>query len=303
MKLRLFVCVYGREFLSLFQQVACRSLLQPRNKAALAASDVTVALYSDPATMEEAAETADHLGTVERHWIEPTANAPQTQQAAIMAEIRRCIDEDATCIMVCPDNFWGDGTLPNLLAIAGEAQGICLAVPHPRVNRLSFECRLMGDSLIAGGKTLDNGNLVYRAMQVLHPSWTNARETPFPADTSSFNAGISWSGIGDGLYAVSHLLPTVFVARFIEADYILFREAIAKGLAGIWDHHWPIMLVNTGRQRVIGSSDAAFIVELTDADSHNVPLTPNDPKEPNRYHRDAPHIRANRNVTAIWRAA
>ena len=60
------------------------------------------------------------------------------------------------------------------------------------------------------------------------------------------------------------------------------------------DHHWPNLLVRQGRQRVVGSSDLAFIAEPTDANSHNVELTPNDPAGLNPYCRDVFHVNVNR---------
>lgn len=296
MKLRLFVLVYGAEFLNLFEQVCCRSLLQPKNIKSI--QGTIVSLYSDTSSMARATELAAKLGTVEPHLIAPTGDAAQNQQRCVMEEIRRCIDTDSQMLMVCPDNFWGDGSVENLLAIAGEGAGICVAAAHPRVDPVWF-CR---SAPMLDNVAIDNPTLVRLAIASLHPSWAAAVPN-HQHDTSSYRAGVTLSPVALDLYAVSHLLPTVFLARFTEADYILFREAIAKGMQGIFDHIWPCMLVNQERQRVVGSSDAVFVVELTPADSHNVPLTPNDRTKPNQYHRDAPHIRANRNHVAIWRAA
>lgn len=294
MRLRLFVVVWG-EFLDLFESVTVPSLLQPKNFAALRAHDTTVSVYSDVASLPRAAAIARRLGPVEGRVIVTDGDPTSAQSRAIANEVALCAKTGATCLMVCPDNFWGDGSVSGLLGILGDADGLCVAVPHPRVDRDEFLRRAVG------GEVLDNAALVSRALDCLHPSWVQADER-LPETTSGL-AGVSWKEIGTGLYAVTHLLPTVFAARFNSDDVGVFQRAVKADVSGIYDHAWPEMLVNSQRYRVIGSSDAAFIVELTGPDTHNVPLNPNNPKIPAQYHRDAPHIRANRNLAAIWRAS
>ena len=259
--------MYGAEFLDLFHKVAYRSLLQPSNARALQQHDVTVALYSDALTIDRAVEMARGLGPVEPHVVAVVGNDAQMQQTLIYNEIRRCIDDDATFVLVPPDDFWGDGSLANLLATAGAAKGICVAVPSVRVDKGKFL------AMLPPGRHVANDGLVWLALKTLHPAWQAAFSNL--NYTSSFLAGISITRLSDNLFVVSHLLPSVFIAQFIEADYTFFREAIAKGMLGVLDHHWPNLLVRQGRQRVVGSSDLAFIAEPTDVNSHNVELTPN----------------------------
>lgn len=293
--MRLFVCAYGSRFVTDLEDYAIRSLRHKLNKPGL--EGATVSLYCDAEQMKRAAEICSSLDIpVEQHVITIDSDPANIQQRCIQEEIERCLECHEAMVMVCPDNYWGGGTLPNLIAIAGKTPGVCLAVPHPRVNRGQFPVPI---STASEGKLIgpDNPSLVHLAMMRLHPSWEMADQSL--ENTSSYLAGIGFSRIGEKLYAVSHLLPTVFYATFTEHDLCFFREARARGLKGIWDHHWPSLLVKQGRQRVVASSDAAFIVELTDMDSHNVQLLRN---EPGKFHRVVDHVNANRNVTAIWRA-
>lgn len=198
------------------------------------------------------------------------------------------MQEDAALIIVNPDNFWGDGSLANLLAIAAE-QDICIASPHVRVDRDRFLEQLpSGD--------IDNPGLVSLAMRTLHQSWLDADVTA--EKTNSYYTGI---GIRSAwpMHYVSHLQPTVFYAKINARDYGFFAEH--PNARGLWDHAWPEILVASNRQRVVASSDAIFIAELTDSATHNTDLRAVNPKKPDEFFRDASHISANRMVVGVWR--
>ncbi len=272
----------------MFERIAVRSLLQEKNREAIPA-DAVVALYTDSYSLYAAKHIAGRLGAVEVHLINTDGGIADIQNRAFLEEVERCHATSATMIIVGPENFWGDGSLANLIAMAGE-QSICIAAPHVRVDRDRFI-----DKLPAGN--ISNLQLVGIAMQALHPSWVDADASR--AETSSFHAGISIRQISATLYSVIHRLPTCWLARFTVEDVVFFRsQPFGRGL---WDHAWPQMLVSTERQRVIGSSDAFFIAELTDAETHCVPLKTNDPTQPDAYCRPSLHASVNRNLTAIWR--
>ena len=306
MTLRICVVCYGDEHASLYEQVAVRSLLQTRNRAAIPTGTI-VAVYSDAATMDRVAKTSEPLGIVERHVVtiptDPNAHY-SVQTNAFVDEIGISVRTDATMLMLGPDNFWGDGSLGNLLAIAGQTQA-CFAVPHVRVRQdvfLQYINHFFG--------VIENDWLVRNAFNMLHPSWHDAADTLHPSwrdadltkpDANSFITGIGWRDLGNGLYAIHHLQPTVFLARPNARDYGFFAER--RHVLGIWDHYWPDILAQEGRLRTIASSDAVCIVELTKASTHNTELRKLDPKKPDDFHRAGAHISMNRNVVAIWRAA
>lgn len=308
MTLRICVVCYGDEHAALYEQVAVRSLLQTRNRAAIPSGTV-VALYSDAATMARVAKASEPLGQVEQH-IVAVPNDPNAhyliQTHAFVDEIGLSVRTDATMLMLGPDNFWGDGSLGNLLAIAGETQA-CFAVPHVRVDQDQFLHHLSWvyseaeplKELAPELLNVDHELLVQMAMATLHPSWRDADLSK--PEANSYFTGIGWRELGGGLYAIHHLQPTVFLARPTARDYGLFAER--RNVLGIWDHFWPEILAQEGRLRTIASSDAVCIVELTKASTHNTELRRLDAKKPDDFHRTAAHISMNRNVVAIWRAA
>lgn len=297
MTLRICVVCYGDEHASLYEQVAVRSLLQTRNRAAIPSGTV-VSVYSDAATVDRVAKASEPLGIVERHIVaiptDPNAHY-SVQTNAFVDEIGISVRTDATMLMLGPDNFWGDGSLGNLLAIAGETQA-CFAVPHVRVDEAQFA---VFASRVPAHGPIGNPELARLAMVALHPSWRDADLTK--PDTNSFITGIGWRDLGGGLYAIHHLQPTVFLARPNARDYGFFAER--RHVMGIWDHFWPEILAQEGRLRTIASSDAVCIVELTKASTHNTELRKLDPRKPDDFHRTGAHISLNRNVVAIWRAA
>ena len=317
MKLRFFVIAYGEYYVGLYERIAVRSLTQTKNKAAIPI-DAIVSVYSDAEFMPRVAAISERLGIVEPHVLPLSENAYDTQNRAFIEEVGRCVREDAALVIVNPDCFWGDGSLANLLAIAGE-QNVCVASPHVRVDRDKF-LSLLGWSVtrdelrpgltiddvtaihvFKGGDPIDvpNPDLVTLAMQTLHQSWIDADVSKERSNT--YHTGIAIRRIGNGLHAVSHLQPTVFFARLNARDYGFFAEH--PQARGLWDHAWPATLIEQNRYRVVASSDAVFIAELTDAVTHNTELRIVDPKKPDDFFRDAPHITANRNIVGIWREA
>ena len=290
MKIRLFTLVYGNEFLDLFERVAARSLLQAKNKTAL--NGCVVSLYTDAETSGHAHMVATQLGSVDVHEIVADWTDARTQQRCMLAEVRRCLDDDAAMVICNPENYFGDGAFSNLIRIGSGCRGICVASAFPRVNRQEFLEKLPPWDV-------DCPTLVGLAIETLHPSWQAAWAGR--AISSSYDAGITIDKLSDKLYAVNHLLPTIFMAQFVEDDYTALGQLIDAGVDGVWDHYWPELVVAQNRQRTIGSSDAFFVTELTDPNTHNVQLMRH--YSDNRYHRDGLHIRSNRNVVSIWRAA
>lgn len=292
MKLRLFVICFGDKHADLYDRVAVRSLTQPQNRAAIPL-DAVVSIYTDAATADRVGKASQALSpNLDVHIMDTSGDHYDVQNRCFIEEIGRCVREDAAMLIINPDCFWGDASLANLLAIAGE-QDVCIASPHVRVDKATFGLHLDNSRAIV----LDNRNLVALSMRTLHQSWIDADATKERSNT--YHTGIALRRIGEGLYAVSHLQPTVFLARVNARDYGYFAER--PNARGLWDHFWPSQLIESGRYRVVASSDAVFIAELTEADTHNTPLHPVDPKHPGAFFRSDPHIAANRSVVGIWR--
>ena len=285
--IRFFCLASGNTHLDMLERVAVRSLAQSRNRAAIP-HDAVFSLYTDKISEARGESILSALGRVEITRIE-FGSAGECLHNALIAEIKRCVALGVPMIMAPPDTFWGDGSLGNLIASAGDAR-ICVAATHARVETEAFLNAIPEEDI-------DNPALVGIAMKTLHATWRDAF-----ADldrTNTWWSGTSIRQISQNLWSVQHFLPTVYYAHFTEGD-IHFFEAAKR--FGQWDHHWPAMLVRHQRHRVIGSSDAVFMAELTEPNRNIPPLTKRWPGEADRYRGRETHHGVNRNTIFIWRA-
>lgn len=183
--------------------------------------------------------------------------------AGLRDQIARSIQEKKRCLFAPPDTIFGDGSVANLLAL-GSIPHSCVAVAHPRVlPAIVDDIEYLG----ATRGSVTNAHLVTMAMKHAHDSWKYGEIGH--AKNNSFIGGISWKQIGHGLYSVTHRLPTVYLADFTPQDFDFFWGQVSFGA---WDHRWPAEnLLRFERQRLVGSSDAAFIVEVTEWDKNCPP--------------------------------
>lgn len=275
----------------MFERVAIRSFLQTKNWEALGTPEGhVVSIYTDIVSAERAKRIGEKLGPVEMTITSDTAHAGEMQHYALITEIGKCIATGSAMIMVSPDIFWGNGSLPNILNLLC-AHDCCIAAPHPRVNRDEFLADLPeGD--------IENDQLVRLAVKNFHRTW---RQTFLPAEFANcWGGGTSIQKVVPRLYAVHHHLPSVWLARFCNADLDFFKIHPKRGL---WDHHWPATLVSERRQLVIGSSEVFFAAELTPKETNRPELFPVDPLNPIGYAGDREHHTANANLMAVWRSA
>ena len=295
MKARMLSIVWGERHLDWFARACVRSLAQDRNRTSLKENIAAWDIVTREGNETPARLTAETLGLpLEIHIADVSGPSGEILQREIINEMTRCLATESALVIAPPDTIFGEGTIPSLFAV-GQPQGICVAVPHVRVKPSAIDAAELGVS---------NARLVSIAWQHLHRTWIEA-ECGRPL-TNTFAGGVSWRKLGQGLYAVQHLLPTIYLAQFNATDLQWWG---AQKLVGAWDHRWPSKLVAEGRQRVICSSDAAFLVEITPEFGNIPPCSPFDPNEPDRFwggsigDRGAPaHTIFNRNQIAIFRS-
>lgn len=290
---RIFSIVYGQKFLDWFERGCIRSLKWPRNLAALRTAEAWD-LWTMPADEARVRWLAEGFGIpVEMHLLKPYSDGDdaarkEALKTALMSEMRACRDSKAF-LWIAPDSIFGDGSIASFMAL-GSVPGICVATAPMRVNADGF-VEAMRDPM-------SNAELVRLSFERMHRAFREADAT-LP-DTNSYISGVSWRQIGDGLYAVTHLKHSSYLMQPTKRDVDWFER---MNKFGAYDHSLPKMLVAEQRQRVIGSSDAAFVAELTPEDLGIPKLRPTDPNEPDRYdHEQHGHHAVNRNVVCIWRA-
>lgn len=262
-----------------------KCLQWPSNRAALKWAHWHI--YTTEASKERATKIASAVGLpitmkiVDEEW------AGTFLAKAVNEFVMDCARVGDRFLMAPPDTIFGEQTLDTLISIA-RVPKIIVSIPPVRVNQ-TFLDDFTGD-------VTNNPQLVSLAWKHLHRTWTDAdMQRRF---TNSFAGGVSWHEITDGLYAVTHLLPTPYYIDPSPSDAEWFR---VYGAPGAYDHLWPGKLVDEGRQRLIGSSDAGFAVELTMHDQNIPVLYPADPADPTTYIGNNKHNHVNRNTVAIFR--
>jgi hypothetical protein len=287
--IRLFTIVFGDQFMHWFEHGLLLSLSWPKNRAALE-KVVAWDIWTTSADEQRVMAIAGRLGVpVVVHSEIPETRPKESLFAALIGQMKLCKESRSAFFFASPDSVFGDGTVPSLFEV-GIPEGICVAVTPMRVASEGF-LEAMGTAPVS------NAGLVRLGFERMHEAFRMG-DASLP-NTNSYASGLSWRRIGDGLYAVSFRMPSAYLMQPTGGDV---KWMLDRPKFGNYDHQFPKILVEQQRQRVIGSSDAAFVVELTPAAVGNAPLVETNPNEPDRYIRDYAHHIVNRNTVAIWRA-
>lgn len=251
MKIHALSCVWG-DYIDRFLKGTVKSLGFPSNKEAM--KGVIWNIFSEEERFKEIDEAiAQVLPETEIRFRDLSMIRDRVDylHCALIWQIKECIKQRSKMLLLPPDSIFGDETIKNFIE-AGKAPGVCVFSAHPRV----LPTVLMEEFQ-------SNASLVKASWKHLHRSWTDAEEGS--DRQNSFIGGVSWKRMADDLYSVKHLLPTPYFCDFTEADLHFFETA--PGIGSI-DHVWPSLLVQQGRIKYLASSDAAFVIELTDSDKN-----------------------------------
>lgn len=288
MGLQIFTAVWGEAHVEIFRRSCLKSLAFKKNKKDLLEAKPEWNIFTDPKFFEYLKSIIDQVipefPVINLVSTEELRDYTDPIQSAVIRIIKKCIVREEKLLMAPPDTIFGDGTIRGLLA-AGREKFTCVVVPHPRVLPAIM------DDLPA----CTNPQLVTKAWKYLHRAWSEA-ETGHKRQ-NSYIGGVKWSEIEPKLYEVTHRLPTIYLAEFTEEDLMYFK---AQGSFGGWDHTWPgDVLIHRGRQRYVGSSDACFIVEITEADKNVPPIFRGG--HPDDFWKNHAHNSANKQIVSIFR--
>jgi hypothetical protein len=293
--LRLFTMVWGDRHFEWFKKGCLQSLAWPKNRAALKdATWMFLTRESERARIVDAVQKSGiPIGHLEFMILGPDFDqnayaAGAYQNHAFVNEISACLTYGAQSLTAPPDTIFGDGSIKAMREIATHRDSVVFAA-HIRVlpSILDFVYK----------DHLTNAKLVHLSMKHAHRAWTEAMDGA--EMINSYQGGISWKPLGAGMYAVTHRLPTPYLINFTPEDMVFFKNQLTFGVI---DHSWPAhCLIDTERQRVIGSSDAAFMVELTPEESNVPGLAPYRADEPELFWRNLSHNKINRMFQCIFR--
>lgn len=287
-RLHIFTLVFGADYVSHWRRAGAASLLWPRNLAALNTVEVLWDIYTSAESEAEIRAAAEVLPLGDTDKLEITV-VPPNKDAALVPAIEKAWKAKAYFMPAPPDLIWGDGSVGSLLKLMPFAYGRCLAVPHVRVARDKFMAGFNGDPI-------SNPQLVSKAFGALHESFAGARVPAEKHNTTS--TGTVWTELDRDLYAAGFFLPTIHMMQPTEADVKWFKSTPGPDH---WDHRWPAALVGTDRHRIVASSDAAFMVELTADDELHPPRGAIVKGKWDEYGGKLAHHIANRNTVCVFR--
>ncbi len=294
-KLHLITAVWGEKHIGWWKAVSLKSLAWPKNKEAI--KGATWSILTEEHSVPEIRDACNALGFEDSqlmfsHFGDLLEKNPHAGGALLkewfVQEGGLCLTYNRQCLIVPPDTAFGDGSIQSMRAIGEHRDTVVFAV-HMRLNT----------SAIAEitEKPLSNAELVTLAMKHKHKTWEESEVGL--AKANSYVGGVSWRYIGENLWSVTHRLPTPYLINFTPEDLVYFKNQIHFG---ILDHSWPgELLIKSQRQRLIGSSDGAFMVEITEPDQNIPPLDYVKLEEPDIFWRDLIHNRVNRMSSVILR--
>jgi len=282
MALNLLTTCWGKKHIEMFEKTALRSLSWPKNRAALQAVDAVWCIYTDDQDLDHMKAICTTPGiTFNIQSTTKLRNYIDMVQSATIDMIELCVERNEKLLLAPPDTIFGDGTVLGLLT-AGQDPDSVVVVPHPRVLPSIL-------STMEKRGHITNDTLVDLAWEHLHDAWVHA-ERNHP-NQSSYVGGVEWWWAGDNICG-THRLPSPYLLSFTNEDLMYFKSAISFGH---FDHMWPgDILIPRGRQRYLGSSEAAFIVEITEAGKNVPPIIENQPKT--GFWRDHVHNKNNAQI-------
>ena len=165
--------------------------------------------------------------------------------------IELCLSEDAIFFLAPPDTVFAQGSLWNSVQ-AVENKRYAVAIPHIRATDGPPQ-------LPCDAKTLFRWAIHYH-----HGTFANSFDVK--AMNSTW-AGISVRQISPDTCCMMHSLPTPYLVQFTQSDLDFWNNQIEWQQ---WDRSFLGKLWSEDRLLVVGSSDMAFCIEITEPGA-NVP--------------------------------
>lgn len=301
----IFTMMYGDSYIELFKRACFKSLNYPRNKAAL--KDKTWVIYTKKEHFDQLIDLFKdtsfrlELAPIEESMRVAGCGFVKTSQCdggvillnGLRNQIAHCIQHKSKILLAPPDTIFGDGTVSNILAL-GQDDGVCVGVAHARVHPTVLD-QIEYVGAVSGAPS--NASLVSLLKEHAHASWEFAEIGH--KNNNSYIGGIAWRRLGDNLYSVQHRLPTPYLLGFNNTDWDYWWGTVSFGAL---DHSWPgDRLYRQERFRLVGSSDACMILEITDKDKNVPPIVNNEQSTGDAYWGDRVHHSVNRLFNVIWR--
>lgn len=301
--MKIFCPVWGEKHLDLLSKALLKSLSWPSNKFEVDDAEWHI-VTAEEKEFQEAKKRITRVFPRARFnsGIFPELKAKEepieaTLLIALEHAIEDCLAWHQPMLMATPDYIFGDGTIECFRTLGID--DACVSMAHMRTLPAILE------SIPDSPPT--NPKLLRLAMKNSHCTWTGSERELH--DGCTVFGGIQWMKQSDEITLVRHWLPAPFYVNFTQDDLDFFKNFKAGHYNGhlylrtfaLWDHLWASRLIDQGRLRIIGSSDAAMMVEVTDEKANHP--RPNYPHQTNRqgYILNQPHNHIQKQFVTIFR--
>lgn len=292
---------WGEKHTEMFANVLIPSLCAPLNREALQKKNARLRVWCEEKNFSYVARIVQELGinlelNAADQFLEdlPTKYLNDSgimMNKMFMISAKKSHAAGVPTLQVPVDSYFGGESIANIIQ-AGEQPGTVVFVIHLRVKpSIRIDLPTKG--------SVGNARLVSLAVtdKHAHKCFTEAEFGGERINTEV--GGIFWKKRPSGIYAVQHFLPTPYLINWTKQDIDFFCRENPPGhwppVYGESDHLWPgVCVYPQERARVLGSSDDAFIVELTDEGSNVPPLQHYDRSFPDKFWRDSVHNKVNK---------
>ena len=281
--MKIFLPVWGDQYIDWAKRGLLKSLCWKKNAAALRGAEFLIATDKPEAFTEPTLFPQETT----QSFIPPHKTELMRKEFADYAlpiAIEKCLAVKEPMLLATADYVFADGSIDSLKEF-GTYPGVCVSAAHVRVHP---------NILTTLPDNCTSQQLVDLAWYDghLHSSWANSNCKK--GRNNSYAGGVSWRALGSLIF-VQHRLPTAFMVNFITSDLDYFKREPFNS----WDWNWPETW--TERMRYLGSSDAAFIVEITLPTLNNPAIRDTNQEEPDWFHIHKSHMGINRQFVSVFR--
>ena len=291
------VPVWGNRHIDWFFEYALPSLLTSDNLPLVAKKkNIKICFYTKDSDSSLIAERMESQVCNYKYSIQTESNfndhARDMMSNFMIHILDECIKNNALMLVTLPDFIFSNGSVSNMVELS-DGKGVSVSVAHPRVSVES----LKKNNIDIANLSKNTLNMVKVAMKCRHESLLQADETN---DLNSTTSGIATRQIPSGL-AVIHNLPAVYLCSPIKDDLSFFKR---RPDFNSIDKHWPNLLFRQSRLKVVGSSDIAFLIELT-SDADKKPIVESGMKYNDQYLSCGsylPFVNYSNVIVGLWRS-
>jgi hypothetical protein len=263
-KLYVFVPVWGEKFIDIFLSYSLPSISSDGNLTLLQKKmEVTFFFYTKKESFEILKEKLKGFNYKFNIVLESDLPSYRRTLNKFFSDmLSKGVKDEAMIFLSPPDQIWSEYSIYNMVKMA-NGKCVNIAVPHGRV---SHSCISKEEENIQKNKKNDSRSMVDIFLDCQHKSFKCSYEE------DDFNC-ISWgaissSSINKNHISVIHNLPSIFLITPTKSDVIFFKRRVSYYLI---DHLWQHLLIRESRLKVVGSSDIAFTMEITD-ENDKVPV-------------------------------